>query len=106
MDDPSHTETPKVRLTPGRRLQYEEAQQCHVLLYPEGMVQLNDSASMILGLCDGSRSAEHVIAELQQRFPDADLGADVREFLEVAHARGWITGLDAPRSTSAAVAAG
>ena len=31
------------------RLQWEEAQGCHVLLYPEGMVKLNDSAALILG---------------------------------------------------------
>ncbi|MFX5622761.1 pyrroloquinoline quinone biosynthesis peptide chaperone PqqD, partial [Acinetobacter baumannii] len=30
------------------RLQWEEAQQAWVLLYPEGMVTLNDSAAAIL----------------------------------------------------------
>ena len=36
------------------RLQWEEAQGCHVLLYPEGMVQLNASAGTILSCVDGT----------------------------------------------------
>lgn len=30
---------------PGYRFQYEPAQKGHVLLYPEGMIKLNDSAA-------------------------------------------------------------
>ena len=40
------------RLGRGFRLQWEEAQGCHVLLYPEGMVKLNRSAGEILKRCD------------------------------------------------------
>ena len=36
------------RVARGFRLQWEEAQGCHVLLYPEGMVKLNRSAGEIL----------------------------------------------------------
>ena len=35
---------------PGYRFQYEPAQKGHVLLYPEGMIKLNDSAALIGGL--------------------------------------------------------
>ena len=38
----------------GFRLQWEPAQNAHVLLYPEGMVKLNGSAGEILKRCDGS----------------------------------------------------
>ncbi|CAG1020084.1 partial PqqA binding protein, partial [Patescibacteria group bacterium] len=38
------------------RLQWEEAQQKFVILYPEGMVELNQSSAEILKLCDGTRS--------------------------------------------------
>ncbi|HQE41111.1 MAG TPA: pyrroloquinoline quinone biosynthesis peptide chaperone PqqD, partial [Zoogloea sp.] len=34
------------------RFQWEPAQQAHVLLYPEGMVKLNQSAGEILKRCD------------------------------------------------------
>jgi pyrroloquinoline quinone biosynthesis protein D len=78
-------------LRPGWRLQWEPAQQRHVLLYPEGMVQLNESAGAILGLIDGQRNVADLIAELQQRYPDApSLGQDVREFLVEAEHKGWI----------------
>jgi len=35
------------------RFQWEEAQQSHVILFPEGMVKLNGSAGEVLGLRNG-----------------------------------------------------
>ena len=40
----------------GFRLQWEAAQNAHVLLYPEGMIKLNGSAGEILKRCDGATS--------------------------------------------------
>ena len=40
----------------GMRLQWEPAQEAHVLLYPEGMVKLNGSAGQIMSRCDGVRT--------------------------------------------------
>lgn len=80
-----------LRIASGFRLQWEEAQQSHVLLYPEGMVTLNGSSAEILKYCDGTRSADGIIAELQNQYPDADLAEDVREFLAAAHSNGWIS---------------
>ena len=51
---------------PGYRFQYEPAQKGHVLLYPEGMIKLNESASAIGGLIDASRSVAQIIAELDK----------------------------------------
>jgi pyrroloquinoline quinone biosynthesis protein D len=79
-----------IRLAPRMRLQWEKAEQAHVLLYPEGMVQLNESAAVILELCDGSRTAQDVVRELIQRFGDHSLTADVHEFLDAARSHGWI----------------
>ncbi|MDR5892284.1 pyrroloquinoline quinone biosynthesis peptide chaperone PqqD [Halomonas mongoliensis] len=81
------------RLRPGWRLQWEEAQQRHVLLYPEGMVQLNDTAGAILGELDGQRDVEAVIQRLEARYPQAPAGAialDVQAFLVEASQQGWI----------------
>jgi pyrroloquinoline quinone biosynthesis protein D len=78
-----------VRLSPKLRLQWEQAQHAYVLLHPEGMVQLNDSAAVILQLCDGSRTADQVAAELAQRFGDS-LADDASQFLEAARGHGWI----------------
>ncbi len=74
------------------RLQWEESQQSYVLLYPEGMVQLNGSAGEIMNMVDGQRTLADIVQLLQQKFPDAgDLSGDIAEFLEVAHEQHWIT---------------
>jgi pyrroloquinoline quinone biosynthesis protein D len=81
-----------VPVIPGRfRLQWEPAQNSHVLLYPEGMVQLSDTAAEILKRINGTASVLIIVEELERSFPGAALRADVMEFLEVAQERGWIT---------------
>ena len=73
------------------RFQWEEAQQCYVLLFPEGMIKLNESASAVLGEVDGTRTVGNIVAELQSRFPDAEgIEEDIVAFLEVAVERFWI----------------
>lgn len=75
----------------GFRLQFEPAQGCHVLLYPEGMIKLNDSAGEILQQVDGKRSVAAIIDSLHQRFPDVPgIDEDILAFMEVAHAQFWI----------------
>ena len=72
------------------RLQFEEAQQRWVLLYPEGMVQLNPSAAEILKRCDGSRTVEAVVLELETAFSVQGIGSEVTALLEEGQRRGWI----------------
>ena len=72
------------------RFQWEEVQDCHVIMYPEGMVKLGDSSAEILKLCDGKIDVKAIINLLQQKYPDAQLDNDVKKFLEVAHENGWI----------------
>ena len=72
------------------RLQWEEAQQAHVLLFPEGMVKLNQSAGEILRRCDGTRSVAELTAELETAFGTTNLGPDVEAFLVHARSRGWL----------------
>jgi len=72
------------------RLQWEEAQDCYVLLYPEGMVQLSKSAGEIMKRIDGVRTIGAIINDLNTVFPDAKVDADVADFLDKAHENGWI----------------
>ena len=72
------------------RMQWEEAQGTHVLLYPEGMVKLSLSAAEILKRCDGARTVPTIVGELEQAFNCDGLGDDVDDFLRVASERGWI----------------
>ena len=79
------------RLRRGFRLQWEPVQNCHVLLYPEGMIKLNESAALIGGLIDGERDVAAIIAELDAQFPGVpELGDDIEQFMEVARAQHWI----------------
>jgi len=75
----------------GFRFQWEEAQDCFVLLYPEGMVKLNGSAGEILALVDNQRSLQTIIDKLQEKFSDAtSLEQDVMTFMEEAIGNNWI----------------
>ena len=83
--------TENINIAPGFRLQFEQAQNAYVLLYPEGMVQLNFSAGEILNLCDGSRNEADIIKLLMTKFPDvAGIDADISAFIKEADENGWI----------------
>ena len=79
-----------IQFSPLHRLQWEEAQQKHVILYPEGMVELNQSSAEILKLCDGTRKLAEIVSELEQKFATTGLINDITDFLEVALKNGWI----------------
>ncbi|UOA09230.1 pyrroloquinoline quinone biosynthesis peptide chaperone PqqD [Methylobacter sp. S3L5C] len=72
------------------RLQWEEAQQKNVILYPEGMVELNESSAEILKLCDGTRNLTQIVSDLEHKFSTSGLTNDITAFLEVALQNGWI----------------
>jgi pyrroloquinoline quinone biosynthesis protein D len=72
------------------RLQFESAQDSWVLLYPEGMVRLNTPAAEILRRCDGRRSVDEIVAELELAFSQSALRDDVCAFLDQAGQRGWL----------------
>ena len=72
------------------RLQFEPAQDSWVLLYPEGMVKLNTPAAEILRRCDGRRSVDEIVAELEAAFAQKSLRDDVCNFLGQARQRGWL----------------
>lgn len=78
------------RIGEGFRLQWEAAQECHVLLYPEGMVKLNRSAGEILQRCDGQRTAAAIVAELEAAFSAQGLQPEVYAFLELAERQRWV----------------
>ena len=77
-------------MKPGYRLQWEPKLELHVVLFPEGMIKLNQTAYEILNSCDGATTLDTIVASLQQKFNQANLEPSVREFLEVAYARGWV----------------
>ena len=82
--------TAKPKLARLFRMQWEEAQGAYVLLYPEGMVKLNQSAGEVLKRCDGERDVQAIIDDIEQTFNATGLEKDVTGFLEIATERGWI----------------
>ncbi len=79
----------KMRLAAGYQLQTRLSGSDHTLVSPKGPIQLNESAAMILELCDGRYSAEEIVARVLSEKDDS-LEDDVRAFLEAAQRRGWI----------------
>ena len=62
------------------RMEFDEVRQTRVLLYPEGVVLLNDTGAAILELCDGRRSIADIAAVLGEKY-QCDVTADVIEYL-------------------------
>lgn len=79
-----------ILFSPLHRLQWEDAQQKYVILYPEGMVELNQSSAEILKCCDGTRNLGQIVSELEQTFATTGLTNDITAFLEIALNNGWI----------------
>jgi pyrroloquinoline quinone biosynthesis protein D len=84
------TDASRPAIAAGMRLQWEPAQEAHVLLYPEGMVKLNGSAGAIMSRCDGVRSVADIIADIEKTFALTGIGADVRAFVAMALERHWL----------------
>lgn len=75
----------------GYRFQFEPAQNAFVILYPEGMIKLNDSAGAIGQHIDGQRTVAAIVALLKQQFGDiAEIEQDVVDYMRVAQQQFWI----------------
>lgn len=83
-------ETALISFSPLHRMQWEDTQSKFVILYPEGVVELNTTAAEILKRCDGSRTFHQLVQDLESAFDTRGLEDDVREALETALKNGWI----------------
>ncbi len=81
-----------LRIAPTFRLQWEKVQNCYVVLYPEGMVKLSDSAGEIMKRLDGETSVGEIVEQLAASFASTEnIEDDVLRFLELAYGNGWIS---------------
>ncbi len=78
-----------IEINPVYLFRWEEPQKAHVLLYPEGVVKVNETGAAILKLCDGIKTVTEIISELNDKY-NTDVTDSVNKFLEVAYAKGWI----------------
>jgi len=84
----SISDSARPALANGVRLQIDSTTAKPVLLYPEGIVELNETAHEILFRCDG-RTLGEILRELADEYeadPEA-LATDVREALTDLHQR-------------------
>jgi pyrroloquinoline quinone biosynthesis protein D len=75
----------------GFRLQWEAAQNAHVLLFPEGMIKLNATAGEIMKRCDGRATISEITADLEQAFATSGLSSDVMAFIAMARDKQWLS---------------
>ena len=69
-------------LARGVRLQTDDASGRKVLLFPEGILELNETAGEILTLCDGRTVGDMVVALAEEYDVDREtLATDVRDTL-------------------------
>jgi pyrroloquinoline quinone biosynthesis protein D len=76
------SDTAQPRLSKGVRLQIDSESGKSVLLFSEGIVELNETAHEILSRCDG-RTLSEIVRDLAEQY-DADppaLSTDVRQIL-------------------------
>ena len=73
------------------RFQWEKAQDCYVILFPEGMVKLNGSAGEVLNLVNGKSTVELITDTLVKKFPDVpNISKDIVGMIELALDKAWI----------------
>jgi coenzyme PQQ biosynthesis protein PqqD len=82
---------PRYRLARGMRLKHE-ANGDVLLLVPEGIVELSETAVCVLELLGDGKSVGEVVVELGQRFddPTQTLANDVHSLLEELSAAGFV----------------
>jgi len=78
-----------IEIDPMYLFRWEEPQQAYVMLYPEGVIKVNDTGAAILKLCDGINTVAELVSELNDIYT-TDVTDSIYKFLEVAHAKGWI----------------
>jgi len=88
-DGPELTRDDRVEINPLYLFRWEDTQDAHILLYPEGVIKLNQTAGEILKRCTGERSVGEVIDELKESFVEGDVASGVFKFLELSCAKGW-----------------
>jgi pyrroloquinoline quinone biosynthesis protein D len=82
METPAIVDSARPGLAQGVRLQTDSRTGNAVLLYPEGILELNETAQQILTRCDGRTVSEIVQALAEEYNVDLEmLAGDVRETL-------------------------
>ncbi len=77
------------RLARHVRLEWDPTRERQVLLAPEGVLVLNGTGAVIVGLCDGERTVAEIAEELRGRYHRV-VDDEVRDFLARLVAKRWV----------------
>ena len=80
-------------LAPGARYRFDELRRQHQLLFPEGVLILNETGAAIVQICDG-RAKNELLADLEDRFSEVGLANDLDEFLQRLARKGLLRDAD------------
>lgn len=74
------------------RLRYDTPRESWVLLAPEAVLTLNETAAAILELCDGQKNVAEIADALAVRYlsPASEILPDVLETLQRLHDKGFV----------------
>jgi pyrroloquinoline quinone biosynthesis protein D len=75
------TNAARPRLADKARLKWDVVREKHLLLFPEGLLILNQTAHEVVQLCDGRRDVGEIIKILGEQYPGAAIEGDVKEIL-------------------------
>lgn len=56
------------RIRRGVKCTYDQIRESHVVLFPEGVLVLNETAASVVALCDGSRSVGDIALALAEEY--------------------------------------
>jgi pyrroloquinoline quinone biosynthesis protein D len=77
------------KLVPHARYRWDALRGQHQLLFPEGLLVLNETGAAIVKLCDG-RPVGELVAALQAQFEGRAAAEEVEDFLARLAAKGLV----------------
>ncbi len=89
----SDTQLDRPVLTRHARYRWDEVRREHHVVFPEGVLVLNETGAAIVKLCDG-RPTVDLIAAVEEQFPGKSPAADVHAFLDRLSKKGLLRDAD------------
>jgi pyrroloquinoline quinone biosynthesis protein D len=83
----------KPRLADKARLKWDAVRKKHLLLFPEGVLVLNQTAHDVLALCDGQRTVGEIVKTLAAQYATeaSAIDGDVKEILQRLADKSFVT---------------
>lgn len=87
-------DTAKPRLAAKVRLKWDDIRQKPLLLFPEGVLVLNQTAHEVVVLCDGRHTVGEIVNTLGEKFGSDMIDQDVKDLLARLMGKGLMTVAD------------